>query len=60
MNQLKRLLNYIQHLRSRFSSHLIKIQHTSDEAKEILNKSTVIRLDENGNELFGRSWNIKD
>lgn len=32
----------------------------SDEAKEILNKSTVIRLDENGNELFGRSWNIKD
>jgi hypothetical protein len=37
----------------------------SDEAKEILYKSTVykstvIRLDENGNELFGRSWNIKD
>lgn len=32
----------------------------SDEASKILNDSTVIRLDENGNELFGRSWNIKD
>jgi len=32
----------------------------SEETHIILNNSAVIRLDENGNELFGRSWNIKD
>ena len=32
----------------------------SDETSEILNNSKVIQLDEGGNELFGRSWNIKD
>ena len=32
----------------------------SDETSKILNDSKVIQLDEGGNELFGRSWNIKD
>jgi hypothetical protein len=33
-NVMERLLNYIQNLRSRFSSHLIKIQHTQMKLKK--------------------------
>lgn len=31
----------------------------SKDTQKIINNSTVIKLDENGNELFGKSWNIK-
>lgn len=32
----------------------------SEETQKILHDSTVIQLDEGGNELFGRSWNVKE
>ena len=31
----------------------------SESTQSIINKSTVLKLDENGNELFGKSWNVK-
>lgn len=31
----------------------------SEFTQNIINESTVLKLDENGNELFGKSWNIK-
>lgn len=31
----------------------------SKQTQEIINSTTVLRLDENGNELFGKSWNVK-
>jgi len=38
---------------------LDKVSSYSQRTQNILEKSAVIHLSDNGNELFGRSWNEK-
>lgn len=57
-------LNKIIQLYTEFEKQIFiafdKDEAFSYETSQILNSTAVIRLDENGNELFGRSWNIKE
>lgn len=56
-------INILMKLYSEFNKQIFiafdKDTAYSSETQRIINNSTVIKLDENGNELFGRSWNIK-
>lgn len=57
-------LNKIIHLYTEFDKQIFiafdKDESYSEETSQILNSTAVIRLNENGDELFGRSWNIKE
>ena len=57
-------LNKIIHLYTEFDKQIFiafdKDESYSEETSQILNNTAVIRLNENGDELFGRSWNIKE
>lgn len=57
-------LNKIIQLYTEFEKQIFiafdKDESYSRETSQILNDTAVIRLNENGDELFGRSWNIKE
>ena len=57
-------LNKIIQLYTEFDKQIFiafdKGESYSEETSQILNTTAVIRLNENGDELFGRSWNIKE
>lgn len=57
-------LNKIIQLYTEFDKQIFiafdKGESYSEETSQILNSTAVIRLNENGDELFGRSWNIKE
>lgn len=57
-------LNKIIQLYTEFDKQIFiafdKDESYSNETSQILNSTAVIRLNENGDELFGRSWNIKE
>lgn len=57
-------LNKIIQLYTEFDKQIFiafdKDESYSEETSQILNNTAVIRLNENGDELFGRSWNIKE
>lgn len=57
---LEKILELYQNNGKQVFIALDKVNSYSQRAQKILEQSAILRLGDNGNELFGRSWNTKE